>query len=37
MKYRQNFVVCLRVFLDCEAYTDVWRELHLTWNMTNEK
>ena len=24
-------------FLDCEAHTDVWRELFQTWNMTNEK
>ena len=24
-------------FLDCEAHTDVWRELFPTWNMTNEK
>ena len=23
-------------FLDCEAHTDVWRELYPTWNMTNE-
>ncbi len=23
-------------FLDCEAHTDVWRELHKTWNHTNE-
>lgn len=23
--------------LDCEAHTDVWRELFPTWNMTNEK
>jgi len=24
-------------FLDCEAHTDVWRELFPTWNTTNEK
>ncbi len=24
-------------YLDCEAHTDVWRELHPTWNSTNEK
>lgn len=24
-------------YLDCEAHTDVWRELHPTWNQTNEK
>lgn len=24
-------------FLDCEAHTDVWRELYKTWNWTNEK
>ena len=24
-------------FLDCEAHTDVWRELYPTWNHTNEK
>ena len=24
-------------FLDCEAHTDVWRELFKTWNHTNEK
>lgn len=24
-------------FLDCEAHTDVWRELNPTYNMTNEK
>ena len=24
-------------FLDCEAHTDVWRELYPTWNQTNEK
>ena len=24
-------------FLDCEAHTDVWRELYPTWNATNEK
>lgn len=24
-------------FLDCEAHTDVWRELFPTWNATNEK
>ena len=23
-------------YLDCEAHTDVWRELFPTWNMTNE-
>ncbi len=23
-------------FLDCEAHTDVWRELFPTWNATNE-
>ena len=23
-------------FLDCEAHTDVWRELYPTWNQTNE-
>ncbi len=23
-------------YLDCEAHTDVWRELYPTWNMTNE-
>lgn len=23
-------------FLDCEAHTDVWREIFQTWNMTNE-
>lgn len=24
-------------YLDCEAHTDVWRELFPTWNTTNEK
>lgn len=24
-------------YLDCEAHTDVWRELYPTWNKTNEK
>lgn len=24
-------------YLDCEAHTDVWRELFPTWNWTNEK
>lgn len=24
-------------YLDCEAHTDVWRELFPTWNLTNEK
>lgn len=24
-------------YLDCEAHTDVWRELFPTWNATNEK
>lgn len=24
-------------YLDCEAHTDVWRELYPTWNTTNEK
>jgi signal recognition particle GTPase len=24
-------------YLDCEAHTDVWRELYPTWNLTNEK
>ncbi|NMB95686.1 MAG: CapA family protein [Clostridiaceae bacterium] len=24
-------------YLDCEAHTDVWRELNKTWNHTNEK
>ena len=24
-------------YLDCEAHTDVWRELFPTWNQTNEK
>ena len=24
-------------YLDCEAHTDVWRELYPTWNHTNEK
>jgi len=24
-------------FLDCEAHTDVWRQLFPTWNNTNEK
>lgn len=24
-------------YLDCEAHTDVWRELFPTWNKTNEK
>ena len=23
-------------YLDCEAHTDVWRELYPTWNLTNE-
>ena len=23
-------------YLDCEAHTDVWRELYPTWNMTNK-
>jgi hypothetical protein len=23
-------------YLDCEAHTDVWRELFYTWNHTNE-
>ena len=23
-------------YLDCEAHTDVWRELYPTWNMTND-
>lgn len=24
-------------YLDCEAHTDVWKELFPTWNLTNEK
>ena len=24
-------------YLDCEAHTDVWRELFPTWNQTNER
>ena len=24
-------------FLDCEAHTDVWRELFPTYNLTNER
>ena len=24
-------------YLDCEAHTDVWRQLFPTWNLTNEK
>ncbi len=24
-------------YLDCEAHTDVWREVYRTWNWTNEK
>ena len=24
-------------YLDCEAHTDVWKELYPTWNATNEK
>lgn len=24
-------------YLDCEAHTDVWRELYKTWNHTNER
>ena len=24
-------------YLDCEAHTDVWRELYPTWNATNDK
>ena len=24
-------------YLDCEAHTDIWRELFPTWNSTNEK
>ncbi len=24
-------------YLDCEAHSDVWRELYPTWNLTNEK
>ena len=24
-------------YLDCEAHTDVWRELFPNWNLTNEK
>lgn len=23
-------------FLDCEAHTDVWREMFPTWNQTNK-
>lgn len=32
---RQNHVFAH--YLDCEAHTDVWRELFPTWNQTNEK
>ena len=32
---RQNNVFAH--YLDCEAHTDVWRELFPTWNQTNEK
>jgi hypothetical protein len=32
---RQNHVFAH--YLDCEAHTDVWRELCPTWNQTNEK
>ncbi len=32
---RQNHVFAH--YLDCEAHTDVWRELFKTWNHTNEK
>ena len=29
---QQNFAH----YLDCEAHTDVWRELYPTWNATNK-
>lgn len=34
---RENNPDLFAHFLDCEAHTDVWRELFPTWNMTNEK
>lgn len=34
---KMRFVERFAHYLDCEAHTDVWRELHPTWNMTNEK
>lgn len=34
---KHYFVELFSHFLDCEAHTDVWRELFPTWNTTNEK
>ena len=34
---RAAFVETFAHLLDCEAHTDVWRELYPTWNLTNEK
>ena len=34
---RENNPDLFAHFLDCEAHTDVWRELFPTWNLTNEK
>lgn len=36
-KEREGFVETFAHLLDCEAHTDVWRELYQTWNLTNEK
>lgn len=36
-KEREGFVETFAHLLDCEAHTDVWRELYPTWNVTNEK
>ena len=34
---KENFLQTFAHLLDCEAHTDVWRELFPTWNATNEK
>ncbi len=34
---RESNVNLFAHHLDCEAHTDVWRELFPTWNLTNEK
>lgn len=32
----EQSIQCFAHLLDCEAHTDVWRELYPTWNTTNE-
>jgi hypothetical protein len=34
---KNAFLQTFAHLLDCEAHTDMWRELFPTWNLTNEK